>query len=219
LRQVAAVETDEAPIQQRIEIALPNCARLYYDSCGQINQHNRRRADDLKIEKKIGTHDWSKRVNFTIEAMIVVDAYLAYIGATQPHLPQREKETFNEFIHKLADEMIEWQDTTRQARAASFFSPRKRTATQAGLIYLTPTKRRRPKPSSDLSTSSASSGPMPRLPITCKQCHKHKSTKVCSECMKETHICDYKWGRTCFQDHCNEHHPGEPFQESTTMDG
>ena len=70
-------DTNEEPVRQTISIKQPTCSKRYYERCGMIDHHNRTRQDDLKLERKYVTHDWSKRVNMSIFGMIVVDAYLA----------------------------------------------------------------------------------------------------------------------------------------------
>mgnify|MGYP000050061060 CR=1 FL=1 len=95
-----------APEHVDLEIDQPNCSSMYYDYCGMIDRHNRYRQDDLMIERKYGTHDWSMRVNHSLFAMCVVDAYLlrkACTGSTEPP---------NAFFWKLATEMID-QPVTR----------------------------------------------------------------------------------------------------------
>jgi len=219
MRQLAPVETDEAPEMQHLSIPLPTAAKVHYDNCGRIDQHNRRRQDDLMLEKKIGTHDWAKRVNFSIEGMIVVDAYLAYIGCTQSDVDKRGRETFDEFIHKLADEMIEWDNPSR--RSSSFVTPGKRNAPHksADVVHLTPTKKMRMEKSpfvASASTASSSDGSSKSLrPLWCKfpGC-KHRTSTVCSHCSKngrEVHFCnpDSKGHRNCFQQHCETHHANE----------
>ena len=59
-RQVSPVEDNEDPVPVTLSVPVPNCAQLYYDNCGKIDQHNRIRQAGLCIEKKAGTKDWSK---------------------------------------------------------------------------------------------------------------------------------------------------------------
>ena len=40
-----------------------------------VDQNNRRRCDDIKLEKKMGTHIWYKRVNLSIFGVSFVDTY------------------------------------------------------------------------------------------------------------------------------------------------
>ncbi len=47
-------------------IKQPQIAEVYYDTCGAIDRHNRYRQDDLQMEKKVETKDWSVRVNLSI---------------------------------------------------------------------------------------------------------------------------------------------------------
>jgi len=217
MRQIAPVETDEAPEMQHIAINLPTCGKLYYDNCGRIDQHNRKRQDDLKLERKIGTNDWAKRVNFTIEAMVVVDAYLAYMDCTQPDVDHHNKETFDEFIHKLADEMIEWDNPSCRSNATP--GKRKAAPRSSDIVHLTPTKRLRAQASpfaSSASTASSSDGSSKALhPLWCKLpgC-THRTSTVCSHCSrdgKEMHFCNpySKGNRKCFQQHCETHHANE----------
>jgi len=48
------------PDQVEIMIDQPTSVEMYYGSCARINQHNRKRQDDLLIKKKLGMHNWSK---------------------------------------------------------------------------------------------------------------------------------------------------------------
>jgi hypothetical protein len=89
----------------------PKASALYYSAAAKIDQHNRSRQEDLGIERKLKTLDWSKRVNLSIFGMIVVDAMLVYKSSTL------SEETPNVFFHKLAEEIIDYQLTTRQQRA------------------------------------------------------------------------------------------------------
>ena len=41
-------------------------ADMYYATYIAVNQHNRRRCDDLKLEKKLGIYNWNKCVKMSI---------------------------------------------------------------------------------------------------------------------------------------------------------
>jgi hypothetical protein len=70
----------------------------YYKTIGAIDHHNRYRPDNLCINRKLLTKDWSKRVNLTILAIIVVDTYKVYKGLPFPEgAPNTEKQ--KEFIY------------------------------------------------------------------------------------------------------------------------
>lgn len=71
---------------QRVALTVrqPEVAELYYGCCSQIDRHNRCRQDDLRLERKLGTHDWSMRVNISLLGICIVDAWLLHHGAKGP---------------------------------------------------------------------------------------------------------------------------------------
>ena len=62
------------------EAGVPNVAETYYSTASQIDRHNRCRQDDFKLEKKFRVKEWSQRVNTSLLAMCIVDAWLLYKG-------------------------------------------------------------------------------------------------------------------------------------------
>jgi hypothetical protein len=74
-RQVSQ-DPNAPPERVTMTIKQPQIAEIYYAMCGAIDRHNRYRQDDLMIEKKIETNDFSVRVNLSIFAMIVVNMWL-----------------------------------------------------------------------------------------------------------------------------------------------
>ena len=58
-----------------LDTSQPLEVEIYYDICSSINWHNRRGYDDLKLEKKLGTHYWDHNVNMSIFGVSVVDTY------------------------------------------------------------------------------------------------------------------------------------------------
>ena len=68
-------EQNAPPELVDLEIPQPKAAEIYYDTANSIDQHNHCRQDDLSIERKLGTWDWSKRVNLSIVGMCVVDSW------------------------------------------------------------------------------------------------------------------------------------------------
>jgi hypothetical protein len=56
------------------QIKQPLIAELYYDCCAMIDRHNRCRQDDLMLERKFVTMDWSVRVGHSLLGMIIVDS-------------------------------------------------------------------------------------------------------------------------------------------------
>ena len=202
-RQVASLESNEPAVKVALEIPQPNCSKVYYDGCGLVDQHNRKRQDDLNLEKKLGTHDWSKRVNMSIFGMLVVDAYLMYRGCTQEESPQ----TMNEFIHKLADELIDWRQTTRAQRTAYHFHrlespPSKKRSIE--VVHLSPTKRMKPTASPRHRDSGK------RVNSYCRECKTRRTTMLCSHCWNpEVPICDTNRRHECWVSHCDKHHMNE----------
>jgi len=73
-------------------------AETYYGCCAQIDQHTCCRQDDLRLENKLVTQDWSMRVNRFLLGMCVVDAWLLYSGARGGGAHR----TQNEFYEDLA---------------------------------------------------------------------------------------------------------------------
>jgi hypothetical protein len=80
-RQVSP-ERNAAPVRVELDIPQPQGAELYYSACGMIDRHNRCRHDDLQLEKKLGTLDWSMRVNTSLLGMCIVDTWYAYSQCT-----------------------------------------------------------------------------------------------------------------------------------------
>ena len=81
-RQVNEEENTE-PENVELTIPQPKAEQIYYDVCRKIDQHKRHCQATLKLELKLQTHDWSKRVNLSILVMTMVDAWLVYTHSTQ----------------------------------------------------------------------------------------------------------------------------------------
>ena len=148
-RQLQALETQLPPERAEITINQPVAAETYYKVCGKIDQHNRSWHDNLMMEKKIQTKDWSLRVNLSIFAMIVVDTCYVY-----KKLKGRE-ENKKTFYTNLAEELVDnkFDQVRRRARAGQTYSPdfiRRDGLPRSGgtTAHLTPTKRKRNKGSS-----------------------------------------------------------------------
>ena len=61
--------------KEEITVSIPKVCETHYDTCSQIDGHNRCRQDDLGLEKKFEVKDWSTRVNTSLLAMCIVDAW------------------------------------------------------------------------------------------------------------------------------------------------
>ena len=76
--------------------------------CVRVDQQNRDRQANLKLEKKLQTHDWSQRVNLSIFGIIVVDTWRMYSRLTFPLDAQQDNgEKQNLFYSHLATELID----------------------------------------------------------------------------------------------------------------
>jgi len=64
-----------------LTVTQPQVVETYFQCCAQIDRHNRWRQDDLQLEHKLITHDWSMRVNLSLLGMCVVDEWMLYSGA------------------------------------------------------------------------------------------------------------------------------------------
>ena len=198
VRQVQPVETQLPPERVELTIDQPIAAETYYKVCGKIDQHNRSRHDNLMLERKIHTKDWSFRVNLSIFGMIVVDACNVYRQLRAR--PENERTFYN----KLAEELIDNQYDRVRCRTRSGATASPELIGQDGMpraggmsAHLTPTKRKRNKGTSRFLGQGR-----------CCICSK-KTTSVCSRCLdneeKEVFCCHSKTGRDCFAQHCSKH--------------
>jgi hypothetical protein len=199
LRQVDRTP-DAEPEDVFLQIEQPKIAELYYTSAAKIDQHNRSRQADLGIERKLGTNDWSKRVNLSIFSMIVIDAMFVYKEATL------SDESPNLFFHKLAEEMIDYQCTTRAQKATA----RADVATwgSGDGAHITPTKKRRPSVAGSTPGSSGKKRAIQLAQGRCVCCSM-KTTWTCSTCCddgKNTPVCHTKQRQTCWPMHREQEH-------------
>jgi Transposase IS4 len=199
-----------APERVTFTIPQPKIAEIYYSTCGAIDRHNRLRQDDLRIEKKVETKDWSRRVNLSIFSIIVVDTWLVFNGLRNtPKLELNQKD----FYSALCEELIDNSYGTRgcpsgQPRSSPnnpTFQDACRRALESGgprsgvLVHLTPVKRL--KNSRGEKTSFRYQG-------RCKECQL-KSTWQCSQCEddgKTVFLCSTKNGKRCFVEHLARNH-------------
>ena len=201
--------SDEANAEpERVELTVPQpvACEIYYSTCGKVDHHNRHRQDTLKLEKKIETKSWDKRVGISLLAMTLVDTWLVYSGAT------RTKETQSEFYEDLATELIDnTYDTVgggrrRTSQGNSTGSPVSLTdncgRVRCGVDHhVTPTKRKKKKRNGDVTNHS-----MQGHCVICKK----KTRFLCSTCNDEREkgvvgkspwICHAETGRDCFKSH------------------
>ena len=65
-----------------LQVEQPAAAKIYYKTCGRVDQHNRDCQSTLGLERKLKTHDWAKRVGTSILSMAVVDSWKGYSHTT-----------------------------------------------------------------------------------------------------------------------------------------
>ena len=97
------------PEKINLTIEQPAIAEVYYDTCGAIDRRNRCCQDDLCIEKKVQTVNWSTRVNLSIFGMIVVDTWLVYkaFSAAGTKLATEDVHNQKGFYSWLLEEIID----------------------------------------------------------------------------------------------------------------
>jgi Transposase IS4 len=195
-----------APEQVMFTIEQPKIAEIYYSTCGAIDRHNRLRQDDLRIEKKVETKDWSRRVNLTIFSMIVVDTWLEFNGLRNTQtLEMNQKEFYSVLSEELIDNSFGSRAFPRSSPNNPTFQDACRRTIESGgprsgvLAHLTPVKRM--KYSFGEQTTYRYQG-------RCKEC-QNKTTWQCSECEdneKMTFLCSTKNGKRCFVEHLSRNH-------------
>ena len=85
-----------------LEIPQPEATSIYYEVCGQIDQHNRKRQDDLDIEKTLVSHAWHIRVNISLFSISVVDSFNVYKACSG-----EDNKNQDSFYTLLSEELID----------------------------------------------------------------------------------------------------------------
>ena len=60
-----------------ISIPMPRATEMYYFASNKIDRHNKLRSE-TKIDWRVRTDNWDRRVNYFILGMIFADTYLLY---------------------------------------------------------------------------------------------------------------------------------------------
>jgi hypothetical protein len=207
-RQIAPIESNEDPVRVELTIPQPEAAELFYFVAASIDRHNRSRQDNLQLERKLGTHDWSLRVNFSILGMHIIDTWHVWKGLGCCE----DGELENVFFEYLAEELIDNEfDTVIGTRnrhrregdhsvSASPDAVGGDGSPKSGVgIYLTPTKKRRKSNGDQLAQQR------------CNVCHA-KTSHVCNACndlgtnSKAVFLCHSRTGRDCFAKHKTAQH-------------
>ena len=93
--------------RQELTVSQPKRSEIYYNTCAAIDQHNRHQQDTLKVERKMQTKSWEKRINSSIFGMNFVDAWLMYRGCTTDTLHKEPDLNQQYFYSVLAEELID----------------------------------------------------------------------------------------------------------------
>ena len=182
------------------ETRITDVCQTYFSAASQIDRHNRCRQDDLKLEKKFEVHEWSMRVNTSLLAMCIVDAWLLYKGGQG----SRDCMTPNEFYSILAEQLIDNKYCTTFTRSQDVAADEVSSITLSGIgPHLTPTNRKRKRSDGSITNCSYQG--------RCTVCKGlAKSKYVCSHCTRDTSkdvwICHSSTGRDCFRQHLRTNH-------------
>ncbi len=57
-----------------IKIPQPKAITTYYKGAGTIDRHNRLQADELRLDRNLGTKHWDKRFNLSVLGIFCVNA-------------------------------------------------------------------------------------------------------------------------------------------------
>ena len=182
-----------------LTVPQPLVMKTYYQCCAQIDRHNRCRQDDLRLEHKLVTHDWSMRVNLSLLGMCVVDAWLLYAGARGPAAALTQNQFYEDLAAQLIDNTYESVGLRQRGVPGAVAGSDGAPVVCFGVgVHLTPTLKRR-KGDSDHRTQR-----------DCRVRKSRRTTLVCSSCRDGTGVdlffCGPKTGRGCFHVHLRQVH-------------
>ena len=183
------------PKKVELVIPQPKMVEMYYKGNDTIDHLNRQRQDDLKIERKVRTKLWWKRVNTSIWGMIVGDSMNVHQGCAPQHKVDRDPDFWlSGLTHEMIDNNLDFTST----RSRSSTSPTGEDS--RGDNYsatLTPSKK------------WTANGWIRQGRCRENYCLQ-KSTLTCRACSEQLKqpffLCNTRSGRNCFALHCNEFH-------------
>ena len=169
---------NEKAERQELIVSQPKYSEMYYNTCAEIDQHNRHRQDTLKVKRKMQTKSWEKGVTSSIFGMYRVDAWLMYHGCTiytihkEPDLDQQE------FYCVLSEELIENNIRRRMGTRRSQNDPPNMGSTSHDTMNLIPELR------ATRAKKIHKNGTMTkfRKQGRCRMCYKGRPTTICSAC-------------------------------------
>ena len=187
---------DEGLKEVTVEISQPDILWGYYLFNDQVDRHNRRRQDDLNIEKKFEVKEWDFRVVSSILGVIVTNAYLLYRHSRRTVtgcLSQKK------FVALLGGEMIKNDiDVSIASRKPA------RSVVQSKISIKVAPEEEFPHLKVTKDIRIQAKGPRPHRK-TCMVCRK--GSRVHNVCWKCPHfyICG-KMNHKCFSTHIKDAH-------------
>ena len=196
---------------QRVAVTVPQpeVTEIYYTCAAKIDQHNRCRQADLRLEHKFGTHDWSQRVNISLLGMCTVDAWFLHTRARGPSATLKRATFYEELATGLIDKKFDASSYRLRGERAAAAGAAAASTTDEGSVacgvgtHLTPTTKRR--------KSSAAEPSLHLVQRDGRVCKQHRSSLVCSTCHEnsrgdEIFVCGPRTGRNCFALHLRGTH-------------
>ena len=158
-------------------------------------------AATIRLEKKVEVKDWSKRVNFGLLGVCIVDSFLLYKGGKGAKFC-RDQNSFNELLYEelIDNTMDSVLGKRRIGDQNTDMEDPKRVPVSGTGNHLTPRKRHRKEKGT--STNALLQG-------RCMFCKKYKSKFICSTCAdvgKEVYVCHSQTGRECYIGHLEVEH-------------
>ena len=95
-------EINAEPESLNLFINQPKACELHYTCCTMVDRYNRCTQANLKLEIKLVTQDWVKRINISLFSICIVDTRLVYSGILGSIY-----ECQNEFYGYLVQELID----------------------------------------------------------------------------------------------------------------
>jgi len=84
-------------------VKLSQVAEAYNECCAQIERHNRCRQNDLRLDEKLATHDWSTRENLSLLGMCIIDSWLLYSWERGATAILTQKQFYEDLASQLID--------------------------------------------------------------------------------------------------------------------
>lgn len=195
------MSTEAARVALTVE--QPQVAEVYYRGCASIDRQNRCLQDDLKLEHKYVTQDWSKRVNLSLLGICFVDAWMLYSGAQATAATLTQAEFYENLAEQLIDNTYDSVGAGRRGLPAVGEPEDAPAPLRFGVgVHLTPTLKRRREALAETTDRCAQR--------TCRVCKHKRTTSVCSRCraasVGEVFCCGPRTGRNCFDVHMREVH-------------